>query len=78
MIRGYINYYAPVIDHPVNLNLIFYLLKYSCAHTLAQKGNTTLHKILTKYSKDITIKYNKVTTFFDRKTKQNVTGVVEE
>jgi retron-type reverse transcriptase len=78
MIRGYINYYAPIIDHPVNLSLIFYLLKYSCAHTLAQKGNTTLTKIFTKFSKDIVINYNKETMNFDRKIKQNVINIVQE
>jgi len=78
MIRGYINYYAPIIDHPVNLSLIFYLLKYSCAHTLAQKGNTTSTKIFTKYSKDIVIKYNKETMNFDGNTKENVISIVQD
>ena len=68
IIRGYINYYAPVTDHPLDLDLLYYLLKYSCAHTLAQKRNTTLKNLFQKQSKDLKIEYIEKTEIANKET----------
>lgn len=57
IIRGYVNYYATVTDYPTDVLFLFYLLKLSCAHTLAQKRNTSLRKTFRKFGKDINIYY---------------------
>ena len=57
IIRGYLNYYSPVTDYPTDIQFLHYLLTYSCAHTLAQKRNTSLKKIFRKFGKDMKIKY---------------------
>jgi retron-type reverse transcriptase len=58
IIRGYINYYCINLTYPSELNFLHYLLKYSCMHTLANKYNTTLNKIKSKFTTDINIKSN--------------------
>lgn len=78
MIRGYVNYYAPVTDHPLDLDLLYYLLKYSCAHTLCQKKKTTLNKIFTKYGKDLKVKYVEKTQTVDSKTNEKETKTIEK
>ena len=45
IIRGYVNYYSPVNDYPFDIKYIYYLLTYSCVHTLAQKRNCSLRAI---------------------------------
>lgn len=57
IIRGYIDYYTPVSDYPTGIQYLWYLLKYSCAHTLAQKRRTTLRSIFRKFGKDISVNY---------------------
>ncbi len=62
IIRGYIQYFTPVVDYPTDTQFLHYLLSYSCAHTIAQKGNTTLGKIFKKYGKDLKINYKEETS----------------
>jgi retron-type reverse transcriptase len=62
IIRGYIDYYTPVSDYPTGIQFLYYLLKYSCAHTLAQKRQTTLKKIFRKFGKDLKIQYTEKST----------------
>lgn len=57
IIRGYLNYYCPVNHYPTDIHFLVYLLKYSCAHTLAHKRKTSLRKIFTKFGKNIKVKY---------------------
>jgi group II intron reverse transcriptase/maturase len=78
VIRGYINYYAPVLDHPTELDFLFYLLKYSCIHTLAQKRRSTLKKIITKYGKDIKIKYKVKIKTPDKQANNNKNETTEK
>ena len=58
IIRGYVQYYAPVITYATDIHQLFYLLKFSCAHTLAQKLNTTLKKIFQRFGKNLHVEYN--------------------
>jgi hypothetical protein len=51
IIRGYLNFYGPVTTYSLDVEYIWYLLTYSCLHTLANKYNTTLRGIIKKYGK---------------------------
>lgn len=42
IIRGYRNYYAPADNFGTSMNRIEYILKYSCAHTIAAKRRTRI------------------------------------
>nr|YP_009364071.1 hypothetical protein [Pediastrum duplex]AQU64404.1 hypothetical protein [Pediastrum duplex] len=57
IIRGYVNYYATVNKQPTDIIYLWYLLKFSCAHTLAQKYNSSLRKIFKRFGKDMSIRY---------------------
>jgi retron-type reverse transcriptase len=57
IIRGYLNYYCINLTYPTELNYLCYLLQYSCLHTLANKFNTTLGKIIKKFGKAPTINF---------------------
>ena len=57
IIRGYVNYYAHVIKYTSELNFIIYLLQYSCLHTLANKLNTTISKVIKKFGKYPIVKW---------------------
>lgn len=46
VIRGLRNYYAPANNLGTSMNRINYILKYSCAHTLAAKHRTRISKQL--------------------------------
>ena len=46
MLRGLRNYYAPADNLGTSMNRINYILKYSCAHTLAAKHRTRISKQL--------------------------------
>jgi len=71
VIRGYLDYYVPVTDYPTDVHFLHYLLIYSCIHTLAQKGNTSVRSIFKKYGKNINIKYiEKVETTNEDGSKQ--------
>nr|AYQ94207.1 hypothetical protein [Borodinellopsis texensis] len=48
IIRGFVNYYGPVINNFSILNKYIYIFYYSCAHTLANKHNTSLKKLFKK------------------------------
>jgi retron-type reverse transcriptase len=65
IIRGYINYYTPVVNYPTGIQFLHYLLTYSCAHTLAQKRNTTIRKIFKKFGKNLKVSYIEKTTRTD-------------
>lgn len=71
IIRGYLNYYCPVNQYTFDIQFLIYLLKFSCAHTLAHKRKTTLRKIFTKYGKDIKIKYIEKVERLDREGNKN-------
>lgn len=62
IIRGYLSYYAINLTYPTELNFIIYLLQYSCLHTLANKFNTTISKIIKRFGKSPSIKYKTETT----------------
>jgi hypothetical protein len=62
IIRGYIQYYAPVTTYATDIHQLHYLLKYSCAHTIANKLNTSLKDVFKKYSKDIIVNYSEKVT----------------
>jgi RNA-directed DNA polymerase len=64
IIRGYLNFYAPIISYSNDLSQLHYLLKYSCLHTLAQKLNLTLYGVMKKFGNNITINW-------ETKTKNN-------
>ena len=55
-IRGVWNYYAPVCTYPSSVQYLIYLYTYSCYHTLANKYDTSIRKIINKYGKDLNIK----------------------
>lgn len=57
IIRGYVDYYAPVIHHATDLNYLFYLLKYSCIHTLAQKLKVSTRTVFKRFGKNVDIRY---------------------
>jgi retron-type reverse transcriptase len=57
VIRGYLNFYAPIISYSNDVSQLHYLLRYSCLHTLSQKLNLTIRGILKKFGKDITINW---------------------
>jgi hypothetical protein len=73
IIRGYIDYYTPVSDYPTGIQYLYYLLKYSCAHTLAQKRRMSLRAIFRKFGKDIKINYLKRVISRDKKGIETVT-----
>lgn len=75
VIRGYINYYTPVVDYPTDTHFLHYLLTYSCAHTIAQKMNLTLRKVFKKYGKNIKINYTEKAKIKDKKGNETVTEV---
>ena len=67
VIRGYLTYYAPVVDYPLGLQYLHYLFTYSCAHTLANQLNCRISDIFKKFGKkNITIKYKTKTEVKDK------------
>ena len=64
------NYYVPVLDFPNSIIYLYYLIKYSCAHTLAQKRKTPIRKRFKKFGKDIITYSEKVVTHnLEKKTR---------
>lgn len=53
IIRGFVNYYGPIIDIFSALNYFVYILEYSCYKTLCQKHRTTIRKLLYKFKNPI-------------------------
>lgn len=51
IIRGYLNFYGPVTTYILDVEYLWYLLTYSCLHTLANKYHTTLRGIIKRYGK---------------------------
>jgi group II intron reverse transcriptase/maturase len=71
MIRGLVLYYAPINRDFSTLCKYIYLLNYSCYHTLANKYNCSLGKIIKKFGKPVSIEvtdYEKAEK--ERKTKE--------
>ena len=52
VLRGIRNYYAPADNLGSSMNRINFILKYSCAHTLAAKHRTRISKQLKRRDKD--------------------------
>ena len=71
IIRGYLAYYSINLKYKTELNYIVYLLQYSCLHTLANKYNTTISKIIKKYGKSPKIKWK---TQINKKVTENKTN----
>nr|QUX32878.1 hypothetical protein [Blidingia minima] len=53
--RGIFNYYRHLKNLSV-INYVFYILKFSCAKTLARRQRISMSKILTKYGPQLNIK----------------------
>jgi len=68
MILGISNYYR-ICDSNTTIHFIDYILKYSCAKTLAQRHRITLGQVFKKYGKTIKVKYtkNEVSRFLEIK-----------
>jgi len=56
VIRGLITYYSRSVRNFTILNKYIYILNYSCAHTLANKHNSSVRRIFTEYGKPIKVK----------------------
>jgi group II intron reverse transcriptase/maturase len=56
VIRGYINYYAPLITTRSTLNYYVYIFEYSCYKTLCHKHRTTIRKLLKQYGNPLKTK----------------------
>lgn len=78
IIRGYLEYYIPVITYPNDMLFLWYLLYYSCTHTLAQKRNSSLKKIFRKFGRNLNIKTLKKTTHRNRDGSENLLLKQEE
>lgn len=61
IIRGYANFYGPILHYKNDISQLHYLLKYSCIHTLSQKLQLTLRGTMKKFGKDITVYYETTT-----------------
>jgi group II intron reverse transcriptase/maturase len=58
MIRGLVNYYYHSITNKSALNYVYYLIKYSCLKTLANKKKSSIKSVITNYGSKLKIKYN--------------------
>lgn len=65
VIRGLVNYYAPIISYRSTLNYFVYILEYSCYKTFAQKYRTTIKKLLKKYKGTLIVE--------NKETEQSIT-----
>lgn len=74
IILGYLNYYAPCLTYTSELNYLVYLLQYSCFHTLANKLNTSISKIIKKFGKNVKITWKPEITKKLQGTKQKTQG----
>jgi retron-type reverse transcriptase len=57
VIRGLVNYYAPIISYRSTLNYFIYILEYSCYKTFSQKYRTTIRKLLKKHKGTLTVSF---------------------
>ena len=55
VIRGYLNFYSPIILYPAELGYLHYFLSYSCYHTIANKLNTNIGKVIGRFGKDLNV-----------------------
>lgn len=76
IIRGYLAYYCINLKYKTELNFIVYLLQYSCLHTLANKFNTTISKIMKKYGKSPNIKWKTQNKIKDIENKTNSSKLI--
>lgn len=56
IIRGYLEYYTPVLEYPTDTHFLIYLLQYSCIHTLARKRSCKITEIMRKFGKNILVR----------------------
>jgi hypothetical protein len=70
VIRGIVNYYGPMTTYATDIFQIYYLLKYSCYHTLANKFNCRISQIIKKYGKDIVYKWKEKIIIKDQITEK--------
>lgn len=77
IIRGYVDFYCPITYYPNDIHYLFYLLQYSCLHTLANKFNCSLKSIIKKYSKYPNISYEIVKEIKDLNN-QNSTTILKK
>lgn len=70
VMRGLVNYYAPIISYRSTLNYFIYILEYSCYKTFAQKYRTSIKKFFKKHRSPLTMQYekNKTITLITVKT----------
>lgn len=75
IIRGYANYYGPATYYSNDMFVLHYYLKYSCAHTIANKLKTSLRSVFGKFGKDISVNWiNKV----QRKSRKTSEVIITE
>ena len=55
-IRGFVQYYAPIISYKSTLNYYVYIPEYSCYKTLCQKHRTTIRKLIQKHGHPLVIR----------------------
>lgn len=70
VIRGLVNYYAPMVRDFSLLNKYIYILNYSCAHTLASKHHTTIRRVFQTFGKPITAEFGKKKTIPKKNNKE--------
>lgn len=56
-ILGLYNYYFHSITDKSRLNVLHYLLLYSCYKTIAKRERSTIHQVILKYKKELKIEY---------------------
>lgn len=58
IIRGQVQYYAPIITYRSTINFLVYIMEYSCYKTLCQKHRISIRKLLKKYGFPLAVKYD--------------------
>lgn len=76
-IRGLINYYYHNIVNKSALSYYYYLIKYSCLKTLANKKKSSIKGIITTYGSNIKIKYNSFTWDVDNNKEKKIEHEIE-
>lgn len=75
IIRGYANYYGPMSYYANDIFVLHYYLKYSCAHTMANKLKISIRSIFYKFGKDISVNW---TNKIQRTQKKNSQIIISE
>lgn len=78
VLRGFANYYVEFIKNPnKNLSRWYYIIKYSCIKTIAQKLKTSIRKVFKQYG--TTIKFNnRYYKTIQTKVKNTINGITYE